>query len=266
MGALRCGGFVNDAIWWDAKPILATDKGAIKIFDGDAEVATLGSHAGAAKGLALHPSGDILASLGVDKSYMLYDLTSMKLLTQIFTDSGTALSSNFPLPNVTLANTRRPELTCGAFHPDGHLFAAGSTDGRIRLFDAKSGAQAAVFDNNPTSPTTSLSFSENGIWLAAASRTDPVAIWDLRKATVVQSFDVGAAVDGVAWDYTGQFLALVGAGGISVQAYVKASKSWSEPLRRGEPAVAVAWGPGARSLAVLNADGSVSVMGEAGRE
>jgi pre-mRNA-processing factor 19 len=54
---------------------------------GDNET-TFTSHAGSANGLALHPSGDILASVGVDKSFVFYDLPGGKPVTQVYTDSG----------------------------------------------------------------------------------------------------------------------------------------------------------------------------------
>jgi pre-mRNA-processing factor 19 len=61
----------------------------VKIFDvSGAEVASFSSHAGGITALALHPSGEILASVGVDKSYVLYDLSSLKPMSQIFTNSG----------------------------------------------------------------------------------------------------------------------------------------------------------------------------------
>ena len=45
-------------------------------------------HAGAATDVAVHPSGDLMVSVGIDKSYVLYDLHGSKVLTQVFTDSG----------------------------------------------------------------------------------------------------------------------------------------------------------------------------------
>jgi len=88
--ALKCGGSVMDALWWGTRPVVATSTGAVKVFENGQEVAQIGSHAGPVTALALHPSGEILASVGVDKSYKLYDMTAMKTVTQIFTTSGKA--------------------------------------------------------------------------------------------------------------------------------------------------------------------------------
>ena len=59
----------------------------VKAFENGVEVSSFSGHAGAVTALALHPSGDILASVGVDKNYTFYDLTSSVQVLQISTDS-----------------------------------------------------------------------------------------------------------------------------------------------------------------------------------
>lgn len=85
---LKAGGSVTAGAWYNDRPIVATSTGAVKVFENGAEVAQIGSHAGAATSLSIHPCRDILASTGVDKSYVLYDLASNQQLTQVFTDAG----------------------------------------------------------------------------------------------------------------------------------------------------------------------------------
>ena len=82
------GGAITDAVWYDDKPVISTSSGAIKVFDGDQEAVAFKSHAGAANALAMHPSGEILASVGADKSFVLYDLVDPKPVTQVYTDCG----------------------------------------------------------------------------------------------------------------------------------------------------------------------------------
>ena len=93
--------------------------------------------------------------------------------------------------------------------------------------------------------------------LAASSTAE---IWDLRKVAMTKSLEIGNRVDHVAWDYTGQFLSTAGPSGISVQQYLKATKSWSEPLRSAVPAVATAWGSRGSSLVSVNREGVISVL------
>ena len=85
---LKCGGAVTDAIWYGNKPVVALTTGSVKVFDNGAEAASFERHAGAVNAVALHPCGDILASVGVDKSYILYDLQALQPITQLATDSG----------------------------------------------------------------------------------------------------------------------------------------------------------------------------------
>lgn len=107
----------------------------------------------------------------------------------------------------------------------------------------------------------SLAFSENGTWLAAVDHgSTSVGIWDLRKGNAIKTLDFGSKIDFVRWDYSGQYLVGAGSGCVAVQAYDKSSKSWSEPLRKACAATAAEWGPIAKSLVVLNADGSVAVL------
>jgi pre-mRNA-processing factor 19 len=84
--SFKAGSAVTDAAWYGSQPVVSTASGAVKVF-GDSET-TFTSHAGSANGLTLHPSGDILASVGVDKSFVFYDLQGGKPVTQVYTDSG----------------------------------------------------------------------------------------------------------------------------------------------------------------------------------
>lgn len=125
----------------------------------------------------------------------------------------------------------------------------------------KSSEIAHTFPATAASPITSLDFSENGTWLAAANEGSTiVTIFNLRTLAVLKSIDIGTPVTGVQWDYTGLFLAACGAGGVIVSQYSKGNKTWSEPLRKGISAVDVKWGAQAKSLVALAGDGNVNVL------
>ena len=81
-------GAVTDCLWWNNRAVIATATGKVKIFEGADELVSFNSHAGAATAVALHPCGEMLASVGEDKSYVYYDLSSYKAITQVYTDSG----------------------------------------------------------------------------------------------------------------------------------------------------------------------------------
>ncbi|KAJ5653821.1 hypothetical protein N7490_000824 [Penicillium lividum] len=235
---LKTDGPVTDATWAGNKAVVGSATGTVKIFENGSEVASFTSHAGEVTAVAVHATGDIIASVGVDKSYVLYDLSTNNVITQIFTDSA---------------------LLSAHFHPDGHLFAAGGADGQIKVFDIKTGTVAADFPMS--GPVKSLFFSENGIFLAAvAAQSTTVSIWDLRSSKETKVLDTGSEVQSIFWDYTGQFLLTGGPSGLTVQQFTKSSKEWSEPLRCAVPAVAAAWGPSAHSIVALNEAGAVTVL------
>lgn len=122
------------------------------------------------------------------------------------------------------------------------------------------GSQAANLDEDGA--IQALAFSENGYWLAVASKdSTSVVVWDLRKETKIKLLDHGSKVSSIVWDYTGQFLALAGPGGLAVQQYSKSTKEWSEPFRGAVPAVAARWGERAQSLVLLNAEGIIIIFG-----
>lgn len=82
----KAGSAITDSAWFGEQPVVSTASGTVKVF-GNNE-ATFTSHAGRANRIALHPSGEILGSVGVDKSFVLYDLVNGKAVTQVYTDSG----------------------------------------------------------------------------------------------------------------------------------------------------------------------------------
>ena len=91
---MQANGPVTDAIWAGDKAVVASSTGSVKVFENGNEVADFSSHAGAATALAQHPTGDIVASVGADKSYVLYDLTTNSVITQIFSDACEYITAN----------------------------------------------------------------------------------------------------------------------------------------------------------------------------
>ena len=79
---------VTATLWIGSKAVASTSTGNVKMFESGQETASFSGHSGEATAIASHPSGDILASVGVDKSYIFYDLTTNSIATQVLTDSG----------------------------------------------------------------------------------------------------------------------------------------------------------------------------------
>lgn len=85
---------VTDTLWAGSKVFFATSQGNIKVYEAGNEVGSLSEHAGPANGLSLHPSGDLLASVGTDKSIVFYHLETMKRVSRAYADS-CKLNSSF---------------------------------------------------------------------------------------------------------------------------------------------------------------------------
>ena len=81
-------GAITHGTWASDRAVVTTSSGAVVVAQEGNTVAKFHQHAGAATAVAAHPCGDVVASVGVDKSYVLYDLQSARVLTQIYADSG----------------------------------------------------------------------------------------------------------------------------------------------------------------------------------
>ena len=81
-------GAITGGAWAHDKPIVATSSGAVVVTEGGSVKTKFHQHAGAATAVAVHPCGELVASVGADKSYVLYELSNEKVLTQSYTDSG----------------------------------------------------------------------------------------------------------------------------------------------------------------------------------
>lgn len=250
---------VTAGVWVGSRVAIATATGKVKIVDNGQEVASHSAHSASVTGLALHPSGGILASVSSDGNYALYDVESNRQLTQVPASSGMA-SICFGERVLT-----RPELTCTSFHPDGHLLAAGGRNGQLQIFDVKSGSVGGVFELG--GPAKAIKFSENGTWLATASEgSSTVSIWDLRKngaEALTHTLPTDHSIDSLDWDYTGQFLLIGGSAGITVKQYTKSTKLWSEPLKAVISSGSVGWGDSAQSILSLDDKGAVTVLSSA---
>jgi pre-mRNA-processing factor 19 len=111
----------------------------------------------------------------------------------------------------------------------------------------------------------SLSFSENGTWLASASSgSTSVLVWDLRKEAIIKTIEFGSAISDIAWDYTAQYLAIAGGGAVAVESYQKSGKKWSELFKKAMKSRKVVWDPLGQHLLVDGEKGIVELSAESG--
>jgi len=136
-------------------------------------------------GISLHATGDYLLTGSLDHTWGFHNIQSEQTLLQV--NSGSAVSAI-------------------NFHPDGLILGTGTEDSSVKVWDIKSQKNVASFEGH-TGKVVSLSFSENGYFLATAAE-NIVKIWDLRKLKNVHSIEIGSKVNSVDWDYSGGYLAV----------------------------------------------------------
>ncbi|KAL0491822.1 pre-mRNA-processing factor 19 [Acrasis kona] len=136
-------------------------------------------------GASIHPSGD----------FLLYVSSSAWNFSDVST--GTLLYSNA---------VNQAQLTCCEFHPDGLIFATGTSGQGVKIWDIKSKQIAAQLDQEGS--IVGLSFSENGYYLATASENGTVMLWDLRKVICISTVQVEGGATSVKFDHSGVYLAV----------------------------------------------------------
>ncbi|XP_027363333.1 pre-mRNA-processing factor 19 homolog 2-like isoform X1 [Abrus precatorius] len=154
----------------------------------------LKDHTAEVQAVTVHATNNYFVTASLDGTWCFYELSSGTCLTQVFDSSGSSEG-----------------YTSAAFHPDGLILGTGTTDSLVKIWDVKSQANVARFDGH-VGPVTSISFSENGYFLATAAH-DGVKLWDLRKLKNFRNFtpyDSETPPNSVEFDHSGSYLAIAG--------------------------------------------------------
>lgn len=195
-------------------------------------------HSGEVTGLSVQPSKDYFVSSGMDSKWAFYDFETGKSVLEVQDEEYKA------------------GYTTIAFHPDGMILGAGTTDSTVRVWDVKSQSAVATFGGH-TGKINALAFSENGYILATASEDNLVKLWDLRKLSNTKTFtlDEGYKINALSFDYYAQYLAVGGSGVQILKAKDGAAlASFSEPTAE---VTGVKWSPLADSLLAAGMDRTV---------
>lgn len=184
--------------------------------------------------LSIHPLGDYFLTASLDKSWAMHELETGRCVRHM-QDTPSAFHSM-------------------KFHPDGLILAGGTAENTVAVWDIKDQTTVATLTGHE-GPVESISFSENGYYLASGSRDGTVKLWDLRKPLNIQTLKLGAPVNSVRFDSTGQYL-VVGASGVHVFNFeTKSSLGATVELTDHDGAVMGAcFGQNARTVASASMD------------
>ncbi|KAH0861892.1 hypothetical protein HID58_079103 [Brassica napus] len=148
---------------------------------------TLKDHSAEVRAVTVHATNKYFVSASLDSTWCFYDMTSGLCLAQVADDS------------------EKVDYTAAAFHPDGLILGTGTAQSIVKIWDVKSQANVAKFGGH-TGEITSVSFSENGYFLAT-SALDGVRLWDLRKLKNFRTFEFPDA-NSVEFDHSGSYLGI----------------------------------------------------------
>jgi pre-mRNA-processing factor 19 len=209
-------------------------------------------HKGDIVGFAVHPSKRYVAIGSADSTWSMRDLETTSVVKTYNAIEGFEGSFTY---------------TSAAMHPDGLLYGFGTDDGRVRIWDARDDKTLAGTLDSHTSAgksVTTLSFSENGYFLATGSKQDPsVNVFDLRKLSILSTinFNPDGKVNEVRFDPSAQFLSVVG-----TEAKVYANKSWEEVLTFDDNAgelTGLRWGGLGEKIVLAGMDRHLRVLSAA---
>eukprot|EP01008_Symbiontida_sp_HLA12_P002590 NODE_52_length_1556_cov_267.960223_g49_i0.p1 GENE.NODE_52_length_1556_cov_267.960223_g49_i0~~NODE_52_length_1556_cov_267.960223_g49_i0.p1 ORF type:complete len:474 (-),score=65.91 NODE_52_length_1556_cov_267.960223_g49_i0:75-1496(-) len=205
----------------------------------------MADHTGPVKGITLNATGEYVVTASEDNTWNFSDIETGKMLVKVRDEGDNPVKSGF---------------SCARFHPDGLILGTGTNDHSTCIWDVKGCANVATFVGHK-GPVTSLSFSENGFYLATSSADGQVKLWDLRRLTNFRtlSFEDNAPVQCTVFDYSGNYLAI---GSSNIKLY--STKQWSEIKVFPQHTAAVTdvqWGNDATWLVSTSKDRHVSFYG-----
>ena len=244
------------ALAWAGDALLTGSADAsIKIWrDGTCVGTVAGTHVGEVSAISTHPIKSHAATFGADGAWGFVDIALAETVS-VARDDDAAAGGGF---------------SCGSFHPDGLILAAGGNDATVRLWDVKTQKRVAevaghvgavnslCFSENGTysqshvPPTdcpykTDISSSQSGYYLAT-SASDGAKVWDLRKLKEVCSFaSVDDTHNAVAFDASGYFLCIGSGTQLTVRGVKQdwaVVKQWETP----KAIASVAFGDDAKSV------------------
>ena len=140
-----------------------------------------------------------------------------------------------------------------AWQPNGVLLASAGQDGKVRMWNTSTGAEAAVLDGG-AAWVERVAWNAAGSWLAAGAGKK-VRVWDSTGSLICELPLQAGTVTDLAWRPGTNHLAVLGYGAANI--YDPASSKLVQSFAwKGSP-LALAWSPDGKVLAHGNQDATV---------
>lgn len=130
---------------------------------------TIATHTSDVNSVAFSPDGTLATASG-DKTVRLWDTADFSELTAS------------PLVGHSYY------VHCCTFSPFGTILATCSTDGKLILWDVKSGSKVATFQHSSKQSIRVCRFSPDSNYIVSGSDDETLALWDITTKTLVRSY------------------------------------------------------------------------------
>jgi WD40 repeat protein len=245
------------------------------------ELSTLRGHRGAVTTVSFHPSAPIIASSSVDKSIIIWDIGSTRLLKRLddqgndisavaFSPDGHHVASVNKTGTVKVWNIDSGEFVSFgdgavddkmrhvAFSHDGSLLVAGSEEGKIKVWSAKAGEILGSFTAH-TAKIQGLDFSPDGTLLASSSEDASVKLWRVADWSLRSTLNGHhSGVYQIAFSLDGRFL-VTGSDDKTVRLWNLSGKELLKPILHASPVWAVDFSPDGKMIATGSQDSALQL-------
>jgi small GTP-binding protein len=186
----------------------------------------------------------------------------------IFTEIGGS-----PLRGLTLRHVLRGHTATihrVAWSPNGLDIASASTDGTIRIWDARRGAYLRTLGQHTAKPERNaaifgVAWAPSGQFLASASRGGRISIWEAASGECLRKIETSIELMCLEWSPDGQRLASASETRV-VYLWDAQSGDLLQPLKgHTEWVYSVAWSPDSRFLASASADHTIRLWAADGK-
>lgn len=148
-----------------------------------------------------------------------------------------------------------------ALNADGTRLATGDRDGLVRVWDAASGATAAILTGH-MDWVTQVAWSPDGTRIVSGGRDHTVRLWDVQQAALIATFTHHTdSVTGVAFSPDGRMIASGSRDGTVWIGEVATGNTIADLTNYSGPAWTVAFDPTGTRLASGSEDGTIWIWG-----